>query len=53
MIRKGILKFLKKNEVMVIDEDPFLPVASINVVATDLREMLNEKKAKRFSQVPI
>ena len=34
---------------MVIDEDPFPPVATINIAATDLRAMLNAKKAVRFS----
>ena len=33
----------------MIDDDPFPPIASINIVAADLREMLNEKKATRFS----
>ena len=48
-INKGILKFHKKKEAMVIDEDPFPPVATINIAATDLRAMLNAKKAGRFS----
>ena len=48
MINKGILKFPKKKEVMVINEDPFPLVASINIVATYLRAMLNSKKAMRF-----
>lgn len=48
MINKGILKFLEKKEVMVINEDPFQMVASINiVVATDLRTALNAKKVRR------
>ena len=34
---------------MVIDEDPFPPTASINIVATDSRAMLNAKKVRRFS----
>ena len=34
---------------MVIDEDPFLPVASINIATTDSRAMLNAKKVGRFS----
>ena len=49
MINKGILKFPEKKKVMVIDEDPFPPVASVSIVATDLRAMLNKKKDKRFS----
>ena len=35
---------------MVIDVDPFPPIASINITAIDLRAMLNAKKAERFSQ---
>ena len=34
---------------MVIDEDPFLLVTSIKITNTDLREMLNAKKVRRFS----
>ena len=34
---------------MVIDEDPFPPVTSINIAATDLRALLNEKKVGGFS----
>ena len=49
MINKGVLKFLEKKEVMVIDEDPFPPAASINIVLIDLRAMLNAKKGERFS----
>ena len=37
------------NESMVIDEDPFPPTASINIVSTDLMTMLNAKKVGRFS----
>ena len=38
MINKVILKFLKKNEAMVVDEDPFPPMASVNIaIATNLR----------------
>ena len=33
----------------MVDEDPFQLVASINIVATDLRAVLNEKKDERFS----
>ena len=36
-----ILKFLEKKEATMIDEDPFLPVASINIAATDLRVLVN------------
>ena len=48
-INKRILKFLEKNEVMVNDEDPIPLVASINLVATDLKAMLNAKNDGRFS----
>ena len=44
-----MLKFPKKNEAMVIDEDPFPQVASVNIAAIDLRTMLNAKKVGRFS----
>ena len=33
----------------MIDEDPFPPMASVNLVVTDLRVVLNEKKDERFS----
>ena len=48
MVNKGILKFPEKKKVMVIDEDPFPPVASINIDATNLRAVLNVKKDERF-----
>ena len=35
-INKGILKFLDKKEIMTIDEDHFLPVASVNTTSFDL-----------------
>ena len=47
MINKGKLKFLEKQEAMVVDEDPFPPVASINIAAMDLR-VLNEKEDEKF-----
>ena len=34
---------------MVIDDDPFPPIASINITAIDLRAMLNAKKVVTFS----
>ena len=34
---------------MVVDEDPFPPVASVNIAATDLRAVLNEKEDEKFS----
>ena len=33
----------------MVDEDPFPPVASVNIAATDLRTMLKEKKDEKFS----
>ena len=48
MINKGILKFLEKKEAMVIDENPFPLLASVNIVAIDLWPMLNAKKVGRF-----
>ena len=45
-IIKGILKFLEKNKAMVIYEDPFPPIASINIDATDLRALLNFTKCQ-------
>ena len=48
-INKRILKFPEKKEAIVIDEDPFPPIASINIVATDFRVILNAKKTRRFS----
>ena len=47
-INKGILKFPKKKEVIVIDEDPFPPVASVNIATTNLRATLNAKKLGDF-----
>ena len=33
----------------MIDKDSFPPIASINIATTDLRALLNAKKAGRFS----
>ena len=33
----------------MVDEDPFPPVASVNIAATDMRYFLNEKEDERFS----
>ena len=41
--------FPEKKEVIVVDEDPFLSMASVNIVATDLRTILNEKEDEKFS----
>ena len=32
----------------MVDEDLFPPMASVNIVATDLRAVLNEKKDEKF-----
>ena len=48
-INKGILKFPEKNEAIVVDENPFPLVASINIAATDLRAVLNENEDEKFS----
>ena len=40
-INKGILKFPEKKEAMLVDEDPFPPVANVNAATFDLREVLN------------
>ena len=37
---KGILKYLDKKETMVIDEDPFRPVASIKITSFDPRALI-------------
>ena len=47
--KKVMLKPPGGKEAMTIDEDPFPQAASINIAATDLRAMLNAKKAGRFS----
>ena len=47
-INKGILKFLEKNEAMVVDEDPFPPVALVNINSTDLRAFLNENEDEKL-----
>ena len=43
------MKFPEKKEAMVINEDQFSSVASVNIAATDFRAMLNVKKDERFS----
>ena len=48
-INKGILKYPKKNEAMVVDEDSFLSLASVNIASTDLKATLNEKEDEKFS----
>ena len=38
-----MVKFPREKEVMVISEDTFPPIASINTVAFDLKVVLNSK----------
>ena len=33
----------------MVDEDPFPPMASVNIAATDLRAVLNAKNDEKFS----
>ena len=33
----------------MVDEDPFPPIASINIATTNLRAVLNKKKDEKFS----
>ena len=33
----------------MVDEDPFPIVASVNIAATDMREVLNENEDEKFS----
>ena len=49
MINEGILKFPEKKEVMAIDEDPFPPVDSINIVIIDLIALVESKKEGKLS----
>ena len=49
MINEGILKFPNKKEVIAIDEDPFPPVASINIDSVDLSALVESKKAGKLS----
>ena len=48
-INKGILKLPNKKEAMEINEDPFLPVASINTTSFDLRALIESKKVRKLS----
>ena len=51
-INKKILKFHEKKEAMMIDEDSFPPVASINTIAFDLRALIDSKKARGLPLSP-
>ena len=48
-INKGILKFPNKKETTEIDEDPFLPIASVNTTSFDLRALIESKKVGKLS----
>ena len=48
-INKGILKFPDKRETMAIDEDPFPPVALVNITSFDLRTLIESKKKGKLS----
>ena len=49
-INKGIVfKFHDKKESVTIDEDPFLPAASINTTNFDPRTLIESKKAGKLS----
>ena len=43
-INKGALKFSKKKEVFLINEDPFPPVVLVNSINVNLTTLLNIKK---------
>ena len=47
--KEVMVKPHKEKEAMVIDEDPFPPVASINIATIDSSTMPNAKNAGRFS----
>ena len=43
-INRGVLKFLERKDVMLIEEDLFPPIATINTIDADLRTFLDLKK---------
>lgn len=48
-INKGIIKFPKKKEVMVVEEDYFPPVSIVNTsIIIELKEILAVEKAKNM-----
>lgn len=51
-INKGILKFPKKKETMVIAEDSLPLVVSVNITNFDLRGLIDLKKEKRRPLYP-
>lgn len=51
-INKAILKFPeKKKESMLLDEDPFPPVPTINTVTFDQPSLLDAKRAAKAAHV--
>ncbi|XP_073059610.1 uncharacterized protein [Primulina eburnea] len=48
-INHGILKFPNKHDSMAVDDDSFLPVASVHVNVTDLKNLLKEKRSRSFA----
>ena len=43
-INRGVLKFQETKDAMLIEEDPFLVIATINTIYVDLRTFLDLKK---------
>ena len=43
-INKGMLKFPERKDAMLIEEDPFPPIATVNTIDADLRTFLDLKK---------
>ena len=43
-INKGVLKFPEKKKTILVDEDPFPPVATVNTTTFDLRSLINHKR---------
>ena len=48
-----MVKFLGEKETILIDEDTFPPVASINTDAFDLKALVNSKKARGIPSSPM
>ena len=46
-INKGILKFPEKKETMLVDEDPFPPVANMSTTIFDLCSLINQRRRIR------
>ena len=43
-INRGVLKFSERKDAMLIEEDPFPPIATVNTIDADLRTFLDLKK---------